>query len=124
MPGKTSFLILLLFHLCTLHARQIVVSTTDEIINAIKLANPTDTIYIRGGLYKFSSTIKIQRSGSRAAPILLQAYPNDNKRPLFDFSAMAEGRENKGLVLSADYWHIKGLDIFKAGNNGLVIING
>jgi hypothetical protein len=34
---------------------------------------------------------------------------------------MAEDSSNRGIQLSGSYWHIKGLDIYKAGDNGIII---
>lgn len=124
MRKKLFFLLVSLFPFCALWARQILAGTAAEILTAINGAVPADTIYIRGGTYVFGSTIKILRSGNPASRICLANYPNDNTRPRFDFSSMAEARENKGLVLNADYWHIKGLDVYKAGNNGLSVVKG
>ena len=47
-------------------------------------------------------------------------YPGD-ERPVFDFSNMTEASGNRGVILSGDYWHIKGIEIYKAGDNGLHI---
>lgn len=98
-----------------------VVSTSQEILDAIAAAIPGENIYIRGGEYIFDSTIKINTSGSASNMISLLSYPNDDSRPKFDFSSMTENSSNRGIELGADYWHIKGIDIYKAGDNGMLI---
>ncbi len=98
-----------------------VVSTSQEILDAIASANPGENIYIRGGEYTFDSTIKINTSGSAGNMISLLAHPEDDTRPKFDFSSMTEDSSNRGIELEASYWYIKGIDVYKAGDNGLNI---
>lgn len=99
-----------------------IVSNAQEILDAIAGAIPGDNIYIRGGNYTFDSTIEIKIDGLGQNMISLLAYPEDDgSRPKFDFSAMSENSSNRGIELDADYWHIKGIDIFKAGDNGMKV---
>ncbi|MDT0686973.1 right-handed parallel beta-helix repeat-containing protein [Autumnicola psychrophila] len=98
-----------------------IVSTSQEILDAIAAAVPGENIYIRGGDYMFDSTIEISTSGSEGNMISLLAHPEDEIRPRFDFSSMAENSSNRGIELNADYWHIKGIDIYNAGDNGMFI---
>lgn len=98
-----------------------VVSSSQEILDAIAAATPGENIYIRGGDYIFDSTVKINANGSDGSMISLLAYPEDETRPKFDFSSMSENSSNRGIELNASYWHIKGIDVFKAGDNGMYI---
>ena len=98
-----------------------VVSTSQEILDAIAAASPGENIYIRGGEYTFDSTIKINTSGNASNMISLLAHPEDDSRPKFDFSSMSENSSNRGIELEASYWHIMGIDVYKAGDNGMLI---
>ncbi|MDT0677650.1 right-handed parallel beta-helix repeat-containing protein [Autumnicola musiva] len=98
-----------------------VVSTSQEILDAIGVAVPGENIYIRGGDYTFDSTIEINTNGSEGSMISLLAHPLDETRPRFDFSSMAENSSNRGIELEASYWHIKGIDFYKAGDNGMKV---
>jgi hypothetical protein len=80
-----------------------------------------DTIFLRGGTYSLSATITISKSGTSSAGYNLMAYPGDAERPLLDFSSMSESSSNRGIQLNASYWYIKGIDIYKAGDNGMII---
>jgi hypothetical protein len=53
-----------------------------------------------------------------ASPLSLLAYPGET--PVLDFAAQADADANRGVELSssADWWHIKGLTIQHAGDNG------
>ncbi|WP_324719942.1 right-handed parallel beta-helix repeat-containing protein [Salinimicrobium sp. HB62] len=99
----------------------VIVSTSEEILNAIAAATPGENIYIRGGEYFFDATIKINNSGSVDNMISLLAHPKDDTRPKFNFSSMSEDSSNRGIELGGSYWHIKGVDVFKAGDNGMLI---
>jgi len=85
---------------------------------AIGVAGPGDTIYARGGTYNLSSTLEITKAGATNNPINLWAYPGE--APILDFSTQPLSSSNRGLKLStgADWWHIKGLTIEHAGDNG------
>lgn len=76
-----------------------------------------DQIYVRGGTYANSATITLSKSGTLSTPIRMEGYSGE--RPLIDFSGTAFGK--KGFSLSGNYWYIKGLEVCKAGDNGLAI---
>tara|TARA_R110002050_G_scaffold286121_2_gene436301 strand:- start:34699 stop:36558 length:1860 start_codon:yes stop_codon:yes gene_type:complete len=99
----------------------IVVSTSQEVLNAIASASPGEKIYVRGGDYIFDSTINLDGSGSSGNVISLLAYPDEATRPKFDFSSMAENSSNRGLQVNGAFWHIQGIDVFGAGDNGMFI---
>ncbi|MES2923013.1 MAG: right-handed parallel beta-helix repeat-containing protein [Verrucomicrobiota bacterium] len=88
---------------------------------AIAVAEPGDTIYLRGGIYPNSQTITIANSGTAAARIKLWAYPGE--KPVLDFSTQAYGSSNRGVLLTTggNYWDFKGLEIMKAGDNGVKV---
>ena len=94
-----------------------VVDSAATIRQALTSAKAGDIIYVRGGTYAFTSTIKLTTSGSSDASIQLLPYPGDSSRPKFDFSAQSESSSNRGLELSGSYWYIKGIDIYRAGDN-------
>jgi len=98
-----------------------VAATSQEILTAIANASAGETIYVRGGNYTFTAPILMTANGTNGNPISLLAYPTDPNRPKFDFSSMSESSSNRGIELSGDYWHIQGIDVFGAGDNGMHI---
>jgi hypothetical protein len=88
---------------------------------AVSVAHAGDTIFVRSGRYPLSSTISILTSGTSSSRCCLYGYPGDPTRPILDFSAMAFNSNNRGIILSGQYWHIKGLEIYRAGDNGMNI---
>jgi len=89
---------------------------------AVNAVSAGDTIYLRGGSHIYtgsaSTIISIGKSGFDSARLYLYAYPGE--QPILDFSTTAAG-VSKGVKLSGGYWHFKGIDFYKAGNNGLII---
>lgn len=86
---------------------------------AVTAAVAGDTIYIRGGTHPYSTTISISKQGTNTNRFYLFAYPGE--RPLLDFSSMPIADNLRGINLSGRYWHVKGLDIYKAGDNGMLL---
>jgi hypothetical protein len=89
------------------------------IARAISEVMPGDTIYVRGGTYALTSTITISaaQSGTESRLITLTAFKDEI--PILDFSGQPNGA--KGISLRANYWHIRGLQIKGAGDNGMEI---
>jgi len=87
--------------------------------HAISVSSAGDTIYVRGGVYNLINTITISAvyNGSDSLKYTLTAYQNEI--PVLDFSNQVFG--SKGISLRANYWHIKGLQIKGAGDNGMEI---
>jgi hypothetical protein len=89
---------------------------------AVSVAAAGDTIFARGGMFNLASTFSISKSGTAANRINLWAYPGET--PILNFSAQAENDNNRGLLLSAsaDWWHVKGLTVENAGDNGVHVV--
>lgn len=98
-----------------------VVDSASELLSAVKNAKAGETIYLRGTTYYFESPVKLTKSGSSSKKITLSKYPSDSTRPVLDFSAMSEKGSNRGIELKGNYWHIYGIDVQKAGDNGMHI---
>lgn len=86
---------------------------------AISEIMPGDTIFVRGGTYNLTSTIRINyaQGGIPDSLCTLKAYSDEV--PVLDFSGLPSG--DRGLNLQSNYWHIKGLHITNATDNGMII---
>ena len=74
------------------------------------------TIWIKPGTYKWSSTVKLTKNGTASSPINVFAAPG--ARPIIDFSAQTCGDSAaRGIAITGTYWHLKGFDVQKAGDN-------
>jgi hypothetical protein len=96
-------------------------SAPTTLTSAISRIAPGGTIYVRGGTYKYSSTITIPQgsNGTSSARTTLSAYPGE--KPVLDFSGQTESSSNRGIQLNANYWHLYGLTVQHAGDNGIYV---
>ena len=88
--------------------------------NAVNLVSAGDSIFMMGGTYTYSLRINIGKIGTADGGTIYLGTQN-GERALLDFSAMALEPNNQGIRLTGSYWHIYGLDIKGAGDNGLLI---
>ncbi|OON77974.1 right-handed parallel beta-helix repeat-containing protein [Streptomyces tsukubensis] len=89
--------------------------------SAISRVTSGGTIYLRGGTYTYSQTVTIPpgNDGTSSAATTLSAYPGET--PVLDFSDMAEDPANRGLAVNGTYWHIDGIVVEHAGDNGIFV---
>lgn len=94
-------------------------------IKAFAALKAGDVLWVRGGTYKLSQTIKVNETGTADQRICVFAYPGD-ERPVFDFSGQpranaTEASAYRGIMhnIGANYWHYRGLDICNAADNGM-----
>jgi len=92
------------------------------VAKAVSVVNAGETVYIRGGTYSLTTTITISKSGTENALISLFAYPGEI--PVLDFSGQSLSTGSRGVALTGNYWHIRGLQITGAGDNGMIINGG
>jgi hypothetical protein len=90
----------------------------------IAAAKAGDTVLLAGGTYAVGARIVISASGTASQPIHLLAEDPYAKRAVLDFTTQGVGNSNQGIQLSGNYWHIKGLDIENAGDNGMLVDGG
>jgi hypothetical protein len=77
-------------------------------------AKAGDTVYFRGGTYKFTSKtdadgVLLNKSGTANHRIAYWAYPGEV--PVFDFSGMTAAERITGLRVTASWLHFKGLEV-------------
>jgi hypothetical protein len=93
-----------------------------SIEKAVGTASAGDTIWIRGGVYSRINPVVLQKSGNLDHNFHLYAFPGE--RPILDFSGQELEGSSRGISLKASYWHIKGLEVRGAGDNGMMIEGG
>ncbi|HET6857811.1 MAG TPA: CBM35 domain-containing protein [Streptomyces sp.] len=89
--------------------------------SALTRVTPGGTIYLRGGAYRFSQTVTIPagKNGTSSDRTELAAYPGET--PVLNFAAQTEDPANRGLAVNASYWHVRGLVVEHAGDNGIFV---
>lgn len=95
-------------------------------VKAFAALKAGDVLYVRGGTYHLSQTIKVNQTGTADKRICVFAYPGDSERPVFDFfgqprSTSDEAASYRGVMhnIGANYWHYRGLDFCHAADNGM-----
>ena len=95
-------------------------------VKAFAALKAGDVLYVRGGTYHLSQTIKVNQTGTADKRICVFAYPGDSERPVFDFSGQprstsTEAASYRGVMhnIGANYWHYRGLDFCNAADNGM-----
>ena len=96
-------------------------SAPTTVADAITRIAAGGTAYLRGGTYSLSSTITIApgNNGTSSARKTLSAYPNEV--PVLNFSSMAEDSANRGFAVNGNYWHVFGIVVERAGDNGIFV---
>ncbi|MEV7801760.1 cellulose-binding domain-containing protein [Microbispora sp. NPDC088329] len=96
-------------------------SDPTTLTSAITRVAPGGTIYLRGGRYAFTQTITIApgNNGTSNARKTLSAYPGET--PVLNFSAQSESSSNRGLAVNGSYWHVYGIVVERAGDNGIYV---
>jgi hypothetical protein len=90
-----------------------------SLTKAISVAGPDSLIYMRGGVYNDSTTHTLNKSGTPDHYIKVWAYPGET--PILDFSNQPVSTSSRGIRITHNYWHIKGLVIRNAKDNGIYI---
>ncbi|OOC55553.1 MULTISPECIES: carbohydrate-binding protein [Nocardiopsis] len=96
-------------------------SDPTTLTSAIDRVTPGGTIYLRGGTYRLSETVTIPQGndGTSGDRTELSAYPGET--PVLDFSAQSENSSNRGLAVNGSYWHVYGVIVEHAGDNGIFV---
>ncbi|MEU0558976.1 family 16 glycoside hydrolase [Dactylosporangium sp. NPDC006015] len=89
--------------------------------SAITRVTAGGTITVRGGTYNLSSTVTVAvgNNGTSGAPKRIAAYPGET--PVLNFAAQTEDPANRGLAVNGNYWHITGIVVERAGDNGIFV---
>ncbi|WP_168221202.1 carbohydrate-binding protein [Actinomadura sp. WMMA1423] len=96
-------------------------SDPTTLTSAIGRVTAGGTIYLRGGTYRYSQTVAIPqgRNGAQGDRTELLAYPGET--PVLNFAAMSEDPANRGLAVNGSYWHVRGVVVEHAGDNGIFV---
>jgi hypothetical protein len=85
--------------------------------HAHDLAKPGDTIYLRGGVYNVSSTIKLTQDGTAGAPITVESYPGEK-------AVIDGGRTTGGWLLnlnSVSHNVLRNIEVRNGAEGGVYI---
>jgi hypothetical protein len=96
-------------------------SSPTTLTAAVTRISAGGTIYMRGGTYNLASAIEIQagNSGTSAARKEISSYPGE--KPVLDFSGESASSSDRGIQLNGNYWHLYGLTVEHAADNGIFV---
>jgi parallel beta-helix repeat protein len=87
--------------------------------NAVALAVAGDTVYLRGGTYPITASVKPAHAGTAASFCTIAAYPGE--KPILNATG---NTVDGGLYISKDYWHAIGIEVENCSGHGIVISGG
>ncbi len=95
--------------------------TINNAIDNLKLGQ---TIFLKAGTYKFStSRITLQRNGNVNAYLKMVAYNGGYVK--FDFSGQTFSEEvslnERGIQIEGNYWYLNGIHVYGSADNGIFI---
>lgn len=96
------------------------VSNATELLTALSKVKAGETVFLTGGTYVMNAKITLSTSGTSGNEITILGQM-DGARAKLDFSSMSENSSNQGIVVAGNYIHIKAIDIYKAGDNGMQV---
>lgn len=93
---------------------------------AISMMEPGDTVYMRGGIYRYTATINLSKSGNSSERYCIYNYPGETPELNFydiisDYSNTSSRGNGRGFKMTGDYYHLKGLTICQAPDNGIKV---
>jgi hypothetical protein len=86
---------------------------------AHQAANAGNTIWMLPGTYAWNTTTSLSKSGTEAARIVVSGTTGN--RPIIDFASQTRGSNSRGIEISGNYWHIRGIEVANAGDNCIAI---
>ncbi|MGQ5594994.1 right-handed parallel beta-helix repeat-containing protein [Streptomyces sp. ESR1.13] len=89
--------------------------------SAISRVAAGGTIYLRGGTYAYGQTVTVPQGANGTASARTTITPYASEKPVLNFAAQSENSSNRGLQVNGSYWHIKGIVVEHAGDNGIYI---
>ncbi|MDT0446942.1 pectate lyase family protein [Streptomyces johnsoniae] len=96
-------------------------SDPTTLTSAIGRIEPGGTIYMRGGTYNFSQTVHIEPGNDGTSGNRTELFASPGETPVLNFSAQSEDSANRGLAIGGDWWHLQGLVVERAGDNGILL---
>jgi hypothetical protein len=84
------------------------------------------TIIMKAGTYAFSTQLTIEAANSGQSGALKNLVAAAGARPVLDFSSQPYGNtasvsNPRGLQLNGSWWHVKGLEVKGAADNGIYV---
>lgn len=89
--------------------------------SAITRITSGSTIWVRGGTYNYSVGITAAIGNNGASGSTKKIFAYQSEVPIYNFSGQAVSTTNRGLTINGNFWHLRGLTVERAGDNGIFI---
>ncbi len=99
----------------------IYVSSAEDFVSAIKSVKAGGAIVLASGSYSFTSPVKIEYGNNGSSTAYKYIIPATGADVTLDFSEMTLDSSNRGVIVDGNYWHIYGITIKGAGDNGMLL---
>jgi pectate disaccharide-lyase len=96
-------------------------SNPTTLTSAITRVTAGGRIIMRGGTYNFSQTVAIQPGNNGTANGRKEIFAAPGETPTLNFSGQTENSANRGLAIGGSFWHIRGIVVERAGDNGILL---
>jgi pectate disaccharide-lyase len=96
-------------------------SSPTTLTSAITRVAPGGRILMRGGTYNLSQTVAIQPGNNGTSSGRKELFAFSGETPVLNFSAQSENSANRGLAIGGSFWHIRGIVVERAGDNGILL---
>jgi hypothetical protein len=88
---------------------------------AVTRVTAGSTIFMRGGTYNYSTTVMVARGNDGMMGFPKKIFAFGNEKPVINFAAQAFSSSNRGIQINGHFWHLRGLEVMNAGDNGIYI---
>jgi hypothetical protein len=99
----------------------IVLSPGGDLQAAVNSIAAGKTIWLNGGTYNMSTTIMIKEGNDGNASARKKIAALGTGTPVLDWNSGSDNSSARGIVLDGAYWHIYGVTIREAGDNGMLL---
>ncbi|MBR4321503.1 hypothetical protein [Treponema sp.] len=101
------------------------VSTAQELEAAITGVQEGGAIILAAGIYSFDHQLNIKYGNNGSASGLKYIMPEKGAKVTLDFSSQSYDKDTsknaRGLQIEGDYWHVYGLTVYGAADNGIFV---
>ncbi|MBQ7159908.1 MAG: hypothetical protein IJS09_10890 [Treponema sp.] len=92
-----------------------------DIATAVQKVKAGGAVVLLSGTYALSSTVTIDENNNGTQTAYKYILPEKGAAVVLDFSTQPIGDSNRGIQLNGSYWHIYGIAVYNAGDNGMLV---
>lgn len=107
-------------------SKAVYVSTASDFEAALKSVEAGGAIVLAGGTYSFDHQVTIELGNDGSESAMKYIMPARGEKVTLDFSSQSydssdTSKNARGLQINADWWHVYGLTVYGAADNGIFV---